>query len=230
MNQKDNNMVMRKIREYAVRQLRSWDTLGTVLALALIIYMIYLFVKYPVSIFSMILFAALLGLEAFGLFVTIPALIMFFAPYSSSAFRMKASVEEKRRMAAELSAAEGSKEYLELPDLITTDRYILLTGQRNVELMRWEDIVRLEKIEYPFRQRYKGMLFLYFVDQNGAKHELDIRNGKHCNPVRSVSRTLYYTANEHPKVEMELTETDQKRIHDMLVEMGKIKDTGELYE
>ena len=217
--------VLQKIRQHARGQMLSRETLETVIVALLTVYMVYLYTLkgYPVRIYSIILLTFFVGILAFGMYETIPAIIMYYRPFSSGAFRMKASEDEKQKICEEIDEAVRKKNCCQLTDILFTDKYALLEGERNIEVIRLGDMVRLEKKEYPFRQKYKGRFFLTFVDGNGGRHELDIRNGKNYNPVRQTSRILEYVRAHHPGISMELTPMDLERISAMLEEDKKIK-------
>ena len=221
---------MYKIRRYAVQRIRSWETLETVIMLGLIIYMVFLFTvqHHQISIYSIILFVFFCGLLVFGLYETIPYLVMFFRPYESKAFGMKADQETKQKICAEIDASTAPLHGHEMTDMTCTDKYCILEGIRNLEILRWEDIAELKKKEYPFRQKYKGTFILVFIDKDGKKHELDIHNGKSYNPVRQVSSIFTYIMEHHPEIRLELSEVDKIRIEEMLKENRKIR-SGNLY-
>ena len=108
MKTRDNqHTMMHKIRTYAVQQIRSWETLETVIMLLLIIYMVYLFAvrHYQIGVYSIILFVFFGSLLIFGLYETIPYLIMYFRPYDSKAFGMKADQDAKQRICEEIDAS-----------------------------------------------------------------------------------------------------------------------------
>ncbi len=232
MKTRDYNQqtIMHKIRTYAVQQIRSWETLETVVMLLLIIYMVYLFAvrHYQIGVYSIILFVFFGGLLIFGLYETIPYLIMYFRPYDSKAFGMKADQDAKQRICEEIDASTAPLHRHEMPDMTCTDKYCILEGVRNIEILRWEDIAELKKKEYPFRQKYKGTFILVFIDKDGKKHELDIHNGKSYNPVRQVSSIFTYIMEHHPDIHIELSEVDKTRIEEMLEENRKIR-SGSLY-
>lgn len=224
MDNTAQNLVLSKIRSYALRQLRSAETVETIVMLGLVIYMIWIFYAFPANFYSIIVFIAFVCVLLFGLYETLPAVVMFFRPFRSRAFRMAGSDEDKAEICREIEESVRKKDYVEYPDMTSTDRYAVLEGRRNIEIIRWEDITALKKKEFPFRQKYKGTFLLYFVDRKGKEHELDIHNGKLYNPVRQVSLILHYIEEHHPHVSMELTEIDRGRIRDMLVEMEKIRN------
>ena len=224
MKQKANSQknVMSKIRAYAVRQLCSWETLETLVMIGLIIYMLVLFRRISINIYSGIVFAAFAALAAFGLYETIPALIMFFTPYESGAFGMKADRAEKMRICDEIDKTVLPSERVELHDATFTKKYLVLEGERNIEVLRWEDITEVRKVEYPFRQKYKGRIFLHLIDRDKKKHELDIHNGKYYNPVRQTNTILLYIREHHPEIRLDLSETDEEQIAQFIEENRKI--------
>ena len=226
----DKQSVMYKIRKYAIQQLRSWETLETVVMILLVLYMIFLFTvrKYQISVYSAVLFVCFLALVIFGLYETVPALIMYFRPLDSRAFGMKADQAEKQRICEEIDASAAPLHRHEMTDMTCTENYCLLEGIRNFEILRWEDISELKKKEYPFRQKYKGTFILQFIDKDGKKHELDIHNGKTMNPVRQVSSIFVYVMEHHPHIRIELSDIDRERIEEMQKENNKIR-SGSLY-
>ena len=231
VQQGQRETVLGKIRKYALQQIRSWETLETLVMLALIIYMVIMFtlMRYELNLYSIILFVFFLGLTAFGLYETVPALIMYFRPLSSSAFRMDLSEQEKMRICEEIDAKTLPGERLELPDATLLEKYAVLEGKRNIEVIRWEDMAELTKTEYPFRQKYKGTFILKFIDKQGKKHELDIHNGKTYNPVRQVSTLFIYMMEHHPEIKLELSEIDQERIDQIREENDKIRGKSSIF-
>ncbi len=153
----NNQKVMQKIREYAVQQLRSWETLETVVMILLVLYMIFLFTvrKYQISIYSAVLFVCFLALVIFGVYETVPALIMYFRPFDSRAFGMKANQAEKQRICEEIDASTAPLHRHEMTDMTCTENYCLLEGVRQFERLRRKGIAGFTKEGYQFRPTYK---------------------------------------------------------------------------
>ena len=213
-----------------MERIRSHETLETFIMIVLVGFMLFVLRNHPISLYSWILLAFLVGIMIFGLMETIPYFLMYFRPYQSRAFRMDVDQAEKEKICRELDRSYGKPGYLELPDLEADDKYLILLGKRNMEVMRWEDIVSVDKKEYPFRQKYKGTFLLYFTDRSGIRHELDIHNGKNFNPVRQVSRIFVHIRDAHPGIRLELSDIDQERIDQMQEEERRIRKPGLLWE
>ena len=213
-----------KIRKYALRQIRSMETLHTAVMLGLLILMTALLKRHGINPYSAVFFILFLGLSAFGLYETIPALIMYFAPYSSPVFRFPETEEGKRKICEQIDSAYGKPGYLELTDLTATEQYAVLEGKRNLEVIRWADMAEVIKKEYPFRQKNKGVFYLYFIDSQGKRHELELHSGEAFNPLRELSRIFVYIRDFHPEIRLSLSETDEERIREMQEETAVIRN------
>lgn len=214
MNSENNKgYILETINKYAKKQLISWETIQTAVMLLLIAFFaVVLRAHGRFSVYIIILLVVFIGVAAFGIYETVPSAVMYFKPFSSCVFPKGLTREEKQEICRYVDAqitAEKSRTFL---DMTATDRYAVIEGIRAVEVLSWDDIVRVYKKEYPFRKKYKGVYFLIFEDRRGKKHVLDIHNGKQYNPLKQADQIMQYIENNHKNISVEMSATDRERI------------------
>ncbi len=210
----DNSYIKDKIKKYAKRQIISLETVETVIMTAIMLFCITETISYGSistigAIFTLVISAAAL----FGLHELIPSILMIFNPFLANIFPDGTSGEEKRRICAEIDKEYASGEAKELDDMLACRNYALLMGNRYLSIIKWIDIFKVTKQEYPNRHgRKQNRYFLNFFSRNGRKRVLDICGTKDNFPLRRLAQVVDFVDKEHPGIELELTERDLEQI------------------
>lgn len=225
MTEIKSDYVLNKIKRYAKAQLLSKDTFATIVVALVMLYTTYLVNTREIVVGYVIALYVIMGAAlCFGLYVTIPALIMYLAPYQSRVFPKGTSTEERKRMCAEFDRAWLERRSRDFIDMTASEETALFEGVENLELIRWSDMVRVTKTEYAAKKMYKGMFYLNFFDSRGKKHVLDIHNGVNYNPLKQMQQIFIYIQNNHPQIKIEISNNDYERIMNREAILEKVKE------
>lgn len=201
--------VQDRIKSYAKNQLLSWETVHTSIMILLVLLVGYFILRLGyISVYSGIVLVFFIILAGFGIYETVPAVIMLLYPVSSRAFPRSLSLEEKLELLNTMNLHRENGETRDFLDMKTAADCVLIEGVRNIELLRWADIDKVSKTEYRHRKKYKGVYFVNLIDKDGRKHEIDIHNGKEYNPLKQMDQIFMYIQNNQTHVKIELTDAE----------------------
>ena len=210
-----NNYVQNRIRAYAKKQIFSMETVYTVVMLVLTLFLVLLVLNMGyLSLYAGIVLLIFLAVALFGLYETLPAMVMLLLPFSSKVFKNGLTRKEKEYICQKINesvAAGSSRNFL---DMTSTKEYALIEGERNISIIKWDEIVKISKTEYPYRKKYKGIYFLNLFDRNGKKYVLDIHNGKTYNPIKQMDQIILYVINNHPNIKVEISANDRELMNE----------------
>lgn len=212
---KTNNYVQNRIRAYAKKQIFSMETVYTAVMLMLTLFLILLVLNMGyLSLYAGIVLLIFLAVALFGLFETLPAIVMLILPFSSKVFKKGLTRGEKEGICKKIneSVADGSSR--NFIDMTSTKEFALIEGERNILIIKWDEIEKISKTEYPYRKKYKGMYFLNLFDRYGKKYVLDIHNGKTYNPIKQMDQIILYIINNHPNIKVDISANDRELMNE----------------
>ena len=142
-----NNYVQNRIRAYAKKQIFSMETVYTVVMLVLTLFLVLLVLNMGyLSLYAGIVLLIFLAVALFGLYETLPAMVMLLLPFSSKVFKNGLTRKEKEYICQKINesvAAGSSRNFL---DMTSTKEYALIEGERNISIIKWDEIVKISKI------------------------------------------------------------------------------------
>ena len=210
-----NNYVQNRIRAYAQKQVFSLETVYTLVMLVLTLFLILLVLNMGhLSIYAGIVLLIFLTVTLFGLYETLPAIMMLLLPFSSRVFKSGLTRKEKEDICQKINESVANGSSRNFLDMTSTKEFALIEGERNISIIKWDEIAKISKTEYPYRKKYKGMYFLNLFDRNGKKYVLDIHNGKTYNPIKQMDQIILYIINNHPDIEIAISADDRELMNE----------------
>ena len=211
----ETSYIKNKIKEYAKRQIISWETIQTLIMTAIMLFCVVEIISYgSVSTIGAIFTALVSAAAIFGLYELIPSIVMIFDPYSAKIFSKGTDRAEKKRICDYIDDAVASGDASELSSMLATRDYAVLMGKRYLNIIKWIDIEEVNKQEYPNRHnRRQELYFINFMERNGSKRVLDIKGSREDRPMKRLAEVISYIKNEHPGIELMLTNKDVEEIN-----------------